>query len=435
MFWYVFILLVSLLLRGNEAAATGSADLKVNFEQSVNQRLEALEEELTHYKEKVDTLEAKLESCPCYKQDHTPHGTRELGDMDGLLGDTHRNIVEGDSDGQETHNSRTKRQFDQLIRQSVEGLLKNALQCQENETIGVECSLKPGPKGDKGDEGMRGLKGDKGDTGEKGDTGSAGSTGEKGEKGQLGYPGYKGCQGELGAVGPAGPQGVKGDVGATGAKGEKGSFGGPKGDTGPIGAAGPQGVKGNTGGKGQKGDINSGSTYIRWGRDDCPYGAVALFSGRAAGTKYILKGGTSDYLCLPDRPRYGSSYIEAASPLFGVEYERWPTSSPRQYYDNMPCVVCYIATRSAMFVQEASYLCPSGWSREYYGYMMSEIAYSDRQHKSTICVDVNAEVVPGSGTSTGPSLTYLMSVECTNSELPCPPYVDGRILSCAVCTK
>ena len=469
MFWYVFILLVSLLLRGNEAAATGSADLKMDFKQSVTQRLEALEEELTHYKEKVDTLEAKLEGCPCYKQDHTPRGTRELGDMDGLLGDTHRHIVERDSDGQETGNSRTKRQFDQLIRQSVEGLLKNALQCQENETIGVECSLKPGPKGDKGDEGMRGLKGDKGDTGEKGDTGSTGSTGEKGEKGQLGYPGYKGCQGEpgaIGAVGPqgvkgevgatgakgekgsfggpkgdtgpigaAGPQGVKGDVGATGAKGEKGSFGGPKGDTGPIGAAGPQGVKGDTGGKGQKGDINSGSTYIRWGRDDCPYGAVALYSGRVAGSKHNTKGGTSDHLCLPDRPRYESSYIEASSRLYGVEYQRWPTSSPRAHYDNMPCVVCYIATRSAMFVQQASYLCPSGWSREYHGYMMSEIAYRDRQHKSTICVDVNAEVIPGSGTDTNPSLTYLMSVECTSSELLCPPYVDGRILSCAVCTK
>ena len=405
MFGSVPLLLVSLLLRGNEAAATGSADLKVDFEQSVTQRLEALEEELTHYKEKVDTLEAKLEDCPCYKQDHTPRATRELGDMDGLLGDTHRNIVEGDSDGQETGNSRTKRQFDQLIRQSVEGLLKNALQCQENETIGVECSLKPGSKG------------------------------EQGEKGQLGYPGYKGCQGEPGAVGAVGPQGVKGDVGATGAKGEKGSFGGPKGDTGPIGPAGPQGVKGDTGGKGQKGDINSGSTYIRWGRDDCPSGAVALYSGRAAGTRHDTKGGTSDHLCLPDHPRYGSSHTESISPLYGVEYERWPTSSPRAYYDNMPCVVCYIATRSAMFVQQASYLCPSGWSREYYGYMMSEERNSNRQARSTICVDVNAEAVPGSGTSTNPSLTYLMSVECTNSELPCPPYVDGRILSCAVCTK
>ena len=88
-----------------------------------------------------------------------------------------------------------------------------------------------------------------------------------------------------------------------------------------------------------------------------------------------------------------------------------------------------------MFVQQASYLCPSGWSREYYGYMMSEEINSNRQARSTICVDVNAEVVPGSGTSTNPSVTYLMSVECTSSELPCPPYVDGRILSCAVCTK
>ena len=128
-----------------------------------------------------------------------------------------------------------------------------------------------------------------------------------------------------------------------------------------------------------KGDTNSGSTYIRWGRDDCPSGAVELYSGRAAGTKYNVKGGTSDYLCLPDNPRYGSTYNDAISPLYGVEYQRWPTSSPRALYDNMPCVVCYIATRSAMFVHQASYLCPSGWSREYYGYMMSDRVYSNRQ--------------------------------------------------------
>ena len=89
-----------------------------------------------------------------------------------------------------------------------------------------------------------------------------------------------------------------------------------------------------------------------------------------------------------------------------------------------------------MFVHQASYLCPSGWSREYYGYMMSDRIDNNREgRKSTICVDANAEVVPGTGANTFPSLALLLSVECTNSELLCSPYVDGRILSCAVCTK
>ena len=99
------------------------------------------------------------------------------------------------------------------------------------------------------------------------------------------------------------------------------------------------------------------------------------------------------------------------------------------------CVVCYIATRSVMFVQQASYLCPSGWSREYYGYMISGATIFDRQRTTTICVDANAEAVPGTGADTNPSFALLHSVECTNSELPCSPYVDGRILSCALCTK
>ena len=45
-------------------------------------------------------------------------------------------------------------------------------------------------------------------------------------------------------------------------------------------------------------------------------------------------------------------------------------------------------------------------------------------------VDANAEADPGTGANTDPSLAHFHSVECTKSELPCSPYVDGRILCC-----
>ena len=320
----------------------------------------------------------------------------------------------------------------QFISQVVQEQLRDTFQGNAtNETC--KCSIRPGPKGEKGDEGRRGVKGDHGDQGPPGIQGS------QGERGQRGYPGYKGQRGEIGDQGPPGiqgPQGEKGQLGYRGSKGQKGVYGNI--------STGPQGLRGPVGLKGAKGDTNSRSTYIRWGRDDCPSGAVALYSGRAAGTKHSLKGGTSDYLCLPDNPRYGSSHITSNYPLYGVEYQRWPTSSPRALYDNMPCVVCYIATRSAMFVQQASYQCPSGWSREMIRVKVRvrvRVRVSDhvtgnrKGRMSTICVDGNAEAIPGTIAPTIPSLAFLLSVKCTNSELSCSPYVDGRILSYAVCTK
>ena len=43
-----------------------------------------------------------------------------------------------------------------------------------------------------------------------------------------------------------------------------------------------------------------GAVYTRWGRTMCPKGATLVYAGRAAGTKYTVKGGTSDTLCMPE---------------------------------------------------------------------------------------------------------------------------------------
>ena len=399
------ILLTTFTFFSGSSAVTDSnlVSLVKNLQLKVDQQSEILNDltsQLSDTETRVKVLEEQVKTCSYSKQD--PLLPQNINKLELLLGKlmqetTSRERRSTDTDSLPSQQlSGISTLIAQALTQVVQEQLRQTLRCNDTDQLGGECSIRPGPKGEKGDEGRRGVKGDQGDQG------PSGIQGSQGERGQLGYPGYKGQKGEIGDRGSIGPQGLRGPVGL----------------------------------KGVKGETNSGSTYIRWGRDDCPSGAVALYSGRAAGTKWNVKGGTSDYLCLPDNPRYGSTYTDAASPLYGVQYQRWPTSSPRAHYDNMPCVVCYIATRSAMFVQQASYLCPSGWSREYYGYMMSDGIGSGRQGRtSSICVDANAKAVPGTGAELFPSLALFLSVECTNSELPCSPYVDGRILSCAVCTK
>ena len=49
------------------------------------------------------------------------------------------------------------------------------------------------------------------------------------------------------------------------------------------------------------------------------------------------------------------------------------------------------------------------------------------------CVDRNAESIPGSSSNVNGALFYFVKSTC--SGLPCPPYVNNRVITCVVCTK
>ena len=119
------------------------------------------------------------------------------------------------------------------------------------------------------------------------------------------------------------------------------------------------------------------------------------------------------------------------SPIYGVEYEI-NTGSPfpsSLYDDNVPCAVCHVSTRSAVLIIPAWRHCPSGWTVEYTGYLMSEY----RKFGKATCVDMNAESIPGSSANINGGLFY--HVEATCNGIPCPPYDPQKELTCAVCTK
>ena len=181
-----------------------------------------------------------------------------------------------------------------------------------------------------------------------------------------------------------------------------------------------------------------GAVYTRWGRTVCPQGATLVYAGRAAGTKYNVKGGTSDTLCMPETPQYLSTDTTAThvAHLHEVEFETHGTSSTplnNLVEADMPCAVCHTDTKLSVLTVPAQYTCPNGWSMEYNGYLMTELERSERGRKNTLCVDQDAEVVSGSQASTGPAVVYLMRATCDG--LPCPPYNTNMALPCAVCSK
>ena len=280
----------------------------------------------------------------------------------------------------------------------------------------------PGPKGDAGSAGPRGSPGQPGEMGPKGESGP------RGQKGEVGNDGLPGAQGPVGAKGEDGLQGSQGPTGRDGLTGQKGDVG----ETGPVGPPGPAGPRG------PQGPRSGGTTYVRWGKSSCPSvaGTELVYSGRAAGNFYDRQGGGSTYLCLPEQPEYVLPHTPSSqsnSEIFGVEYQN-PVTDGRNNF-NVPCAVCSVSTRPALLMIPAKASCPRDWTREYYGYLMSQGSslLSFERRTPFECVDKDQDVIEGSGANTDGARFY--HVEATCNGISCPPYNTDRELNCVVCTK
>ena len=180
----------------------------------------------------------------------------------------------------------------------------------------------------------------------------------------------------------------------------------------------------------------SGVAYVRWGRTVCPSGAEKVYKGRAAGSHYSHSGGGSNYQCVTLEPKnfaYGPGTV-AASFIYGSEYEMWgniPKANLHLNEHDVPCVVCYVPTRTAKIMIPGTYECPKAWTLEYYGYLMAE-RYNHR--RSTFeCVDKEPERALGGHRNHNGALFYHVEPRC--GSLPCPPYDQQKEMTCAVCTR
>lgn len=166
--------------------------------------------------------------------------------------------------------------------------------------------------------------------------------------------------------------------------------------------------------------------------------AFSFCSGRVASAHYTHKGGGVNYLCATEQPKFlkFQNGFQGASAIYGTEYELNIFSTKffgKQLHDHdAPCSVCYVQTRNAKLMIPGTYECPAGWTREYYGYLMS--SHFNHNHPTDyVCVDHQAEPVPGSHVNRNGALLYSVEAQC--GSLPCPPYTQSKELTCAVCTK
>ena len=91
-----------------------------------------------------------------------------------------------------------------------------------------------------------------------------------------------------------------------------------------------------------------------------------------------------------------------------------------------------MASRSVAVMIPAKTNCPTNWTLEYVGYIMS--AGNSHYRSMYECVGMNPESVPGlNSTSNRRALFYPVEAKCNG--LSCPPYDAEKELTCVVCTR
>jgi len=162
-----------------------------------------------------------------------------------------------------------------------------------------------------------------------------------------------------------------------------------------------------------------------------------VYSGRVGGSWYCDKGGAANYLCMPDNPDYGTYTpgVQGWGHIYGTEYETSSSPLSAVYNHNVPCAVCHVSTRTMVLMIPAKNRCPSSWTLEYSGYLMSAPSIHTLTDRRTMfeCVDGNPDTVPGTAANTHGAVLYPVEANCNG--MACPPYHPQKELTCAVCTK
>ena len=187
--------------------------------------------------------------------------------------------------------------------------------------------------------------------------------------------------------------------------------------------------------KADKEERNGGTVYMRWGHDQCPSTAQLVYSGRAGGSYYSHPGSGSNPQCLPLDPNFLTPISGNQNHRGYIYRAKYRTSTDSNSYvhgrhnHDVPCAVCHASNRTAVYMVPAKYTCPSGWKREYYGYLMGQY-YNYNSHQFT-CVDTAFKPVVESSADRNGLFFYFIEGRC--GALPCPPYDNTkRVVMCSL---
>ena len=170
------------------------------------------------------------------------------------------------------------------------------------------------------------------------------------------------------------------------------------------------------------------STFVHWGSSQCGGSSHLVYSGVVGGSHYTHSGAATNYLCLTMSPVFSNQQLPSyMAYLYGGEYETYDS-----HMDKDPtCSVCR-STFSTTVMIPGTNVCTPGWHLQYSGFLTA--GYSGHAAGSEyICVDSQFQSRLSSDTDQNGKLLYYTVTQC--GSLPCEPYVNDKLVLCAVCSK
>ena len=180
--------------------------------------------------------------------------------------------------------------------------------------------------------------------------------------------------------------------------------------------------------------------YIRWGDNRCPPNAIRLHEGII--TQAASK--TANLLCIPKFSTQTSStnqytsinqYTSTTPPSHITRMEPLLYTNLQGMVDAVPCARCYDNSHSTEFTFPGSTTCPTDWTRQYYGHLITsyELSTSD-----VLCGDerLTRAIQWGDGSYTsGRNDVNMIETVCDKEVLSCRGYGAGQLTPCVVCSK
>ena len=167
-----------------------------------------------------------------------------------------------------------------------------------------------------------------------------------------------------------------------------------------------------------------------------------LITGFVGGSSYTDSGAAVDHLCLTNDPQWGiyDSKVNRHPFIGGALFDVWDIRVPNSPFDfdkydhhQVACSVCMKRRRVSTVMIPARNDCYGDWVKEYNGYLYAGHP-THAAASEYICMDETPDVLSKSSTWTGKKLLYPVMVNC-NGAIPCPPYVNGREVTCVVCSR
>eukprot|EP00745_Piridium_sociabile_P045423 TRINITY_DN9814_c0_g1_i3.p1 TRINITY_DN9814_c0_g1~~TRINITY_DN9814_c0_g1_i3.p1 ORF type:complete len:114 (-),score=21.74 TRINITY_DN9814_c0_g1_i3:180-521(-) len=113
--------------------------------------------------------------------------------------------------------------------------------------------------------------------------------------------------------------------------------------------------------------------------------------------------------------------------MYGAEYQGITNLNEQ----DVPCSVCRAAQSTTIMIP-ATRACPLGWTTQYTGHLVAGY-YNHKAATQYNCLDGDPESDASGHENKNGRLLYYTVAKC--GSLPCPPYIQNKVVLCVVCSK